>query len=56
MSNEQFFREAFFLPPAVIEYHVSQSLKQLFPHKASIEVGGRRSRPSVATFNWRFAR
>ncbi len=25
MSKEQFIREAFFLPPAVIEYHVSQS-------------------------------
>lgn len=40
MSNEQFIREAFFLPPAVIEYHVSQSLKQLFPQKACIEVEG----------------
>ncbi len=40
MSNEQFIREAFFLPPAVFEYHVSQSLKQLFPEKACIEVEG----------------
>ncbi len=40
MSNEQFIREAFFLPPAIIEYHVSQSLKQLFPQKACIEVEG----------------
>ena len=40
MNKEQFIREAFFLPPAVIEYHVSQSLKQLFPQKACIEVEG----------------
>jgi hypothetical protein len=40
MSNEQFIREAFFLPPAVIEYHVSQSLQQLFPEKVCIEVEG----------------
>jgi len=40
MSNEQFIREAFFLPPAIIEYHVSQSLKELFPQKACIEVEG----------------
>ena len=40
MSIEQFIREALFLPPAVIEYHVSQSLKQLFPEKAYIEVEG----------------
>jgi hypothetical protein len=40
MSKEQFIREAFFLPPTVIEYHVSQSLKQLFPQKACIEVEG----------------
>jgi hypothetical protein len=38
MSKEQFIREAFFLPPALIEYHVSQSLKELFPQKACIEV------------------
>lgn len=38
MSKEQFFREAFFLPPALIEYHVSQSLRKLFPQKACIEV------------------
>ena len=38
MSKEQFFREVFFLPPALIEYHVSQSLKELFPQKACIEV------------------
>ncbi|HEX6483903.1 MAG TPA: ATP-binding protein [Ktedonobacteraceae bacterium] len=38
MSKEQFFREAFFLPPALIEYHVSQSIKELFPQKACIEV------------------
>jgi len=37
MNKEQFIREAFFLPPTVIEYHVSQSLKQLFPQKACIE-------------------
>jgi hypothetical protein len=40
MSKEQFIREAFFLPPAVIEYHVSQSLKELFPEKACIEIEG----------------
>ncbi len=40
MSKEQFIREAFFLPPAVIDYHVSQSLKELFPEKACIEVEG----------------
>lgn len=40
MSNEQFFREAFLLPPALIEYHISQSLKQLFPQKGYIEVEG----------------
>lgn len=40
MSNEQFIREAFFLPPAVIEYHISQSLHQLFPERACIEVEG----------------
>src|SRR6266705_129237 len=40
MNKEQFIREAFFLPPTVIEYHVSQSLKQLFPQKACIEVEG----------------
>jgi hypothetical protein len=38
MNKEQFIREAFFLPPAVIEYHVSQSLKQLFPQKACKEL------------------
>ena len=38
MSNEQFIRETYLLPPTVIEYHVSQSLKQLFPEKACIEV------------------
>jgi ATPase family associated with various cellular activities (AAA) len=38
--NEQFIREAFSLPPTVIEYHISQSLKQLFPQKACIEVDG----------------
>ena len=38
MSKEQFIREAFFLPPALIEYHVSQSLKELVPQKACIEV------------------
>jgi len=38
MSKEQFIREAFFLPPALIEYHVSQSLRELFPQKAFIEV------------------
>jgi hypothetical protein len=40
MSNEQFFREAFLLPASLIEYHVSQSLKQLFPEKGCIEVEG----------------
>ena len=40
MSNEQFFREAFSLPPTLIEYHVSQSMKHLFPEKACIEVDG----------------
>jgi hypothetical protein len=38
MNKEQFIREAFFLPPTVIEYHVSQSLKQLFPQKACKEL------------------
>ncbi len=38
MSNEQFIREALVLPPTVIDYHVSQSLKQLFPEKACLEV------------------
>jgi AAA+ superfamily predicted ATPase len=37
MDKEQFIREAFCLPPTVIEYHVSQSLKQLFPTKGCIE-------------------
>ena len=37
MDKEQFIREAFCLPPTVIEYHVSQSLKQLFPSKSCIE-------------------
>ena len=37
MDKEQFIREAFCLPPTVIEYHVSQSLKQLFPTKSCIE-------------------
>ncbi len=36
--NEQFFRETFLLPQALIDYHVSQSLKQLFPQKGCIEV------------------
>jgi hypothetical protein len=40
MSNEQFIREALLLPPSVTEYHVSQSLHQLFPEKACIEVVG----------------
>src|SRR5260221_2960772 len=40
MSKEQFIREAFFLPPAVIEYHVSQSLKELFREKVCIEIEG----------------
>src|SRR5579872_1165883 len=40
MCNEQFIREAFSLPLTVIEYHISQSLKQLFPQKACIEVDG----------------
>ena len=40
MRNEQFFREAFLLPPPLIDYHVSQSLKQLFPQKGCIEVEG----------------
>ena len=38
MGIEQFFRETYLLPPTVIEYHVSQSLKELFPQKACIEV------------------
>ena len=38
MSNEQFIREALFLPPTVTEYHVSQSLHQMYPEKACIEV------------------
>ena len=38
MRIEQFIREAFSLPPTLIEYHVSQRLKQLFPQKACIEV------------------
>ena len=37
MDKEQFIREAFCLPPTVIEYHVSQSLKQLFPTRSCIE-------------------
>jgi AAA+ superfamily predicted ATPase len=40
MSNEQFFREAFSLPQALIEYHISESLKRLFPQKGYIEVEG----------------
>jgi len=40
MSNEQFIREALLLPPTAIEYHVSQSLQQLFPERACIEVEG----------------
>jgi hypothetical protein len=38
MKIEQFIREAFSLPPTLIEYHVSQSLKQRFPQKACLEV------------------
>ena len=38
MTNEQFIREALLLPASVIEYHVSQSLHQLFPERACIEV------------------
>ena len=37
MNKEQFIREAFCLPPTVIEYHVSQSLKRLFPTRSCIE-------------------
>lgn len=38
MRIEQFVREAFSLPPTLIEYHISQSLKQRFPQKACLEV------------------
>ena len=38
MGIEQFIRETYLLPPTLIEYHVSQNLKQLFPQKACIEV------------------
>jgi hypothetical protein len=40
MSDEQFIREALLLPPTAIEYHVSQTLQQLFPERAFIEVEG----------------
>ena len=40
MDNEQFIREALLLPPTVTEYHVSQTLHQLFPEKACIEAAG----------------
>lgn len=38
MDIEQFIRETYLLPSTLIEYHVSQNLKQLFPQKACIEV------------------
>ncbi len=38
MSNEQFIRDALFLPSSLTNYHVSQSLQQLFPERACLEV------------------
>jgi hypothetical protein len=38
MGIEQFIRETYLLPPTVIEYHVSQSLRELSPQMACIEV------------------